>query len=84
VNGVKTLDEALSRLYQILPPDTQRSIAEIDKKEMELSAMLRTNCIDAIERIASAMRYPRIAHSDLTDAIDLLTVALDCAKALDQ
>jgi hypothetical protein len=84
VKNLDPLNAALDRLYQILPPEAQANIAEQDRKDAELTAVLKTNCLDAIEMIVSAARHPRISLADLEAAIAMLTVARDCAKALDQ
>ena len=65
-------------------PDLARQFEERDRKELELTDALRTNCIDALQDIADAMRRPRISLAHLEDAIAKLAVARDCAKALDQ
>lgn len=82
ING--RLGEALGRLKGMLPPEVRRQWEADEAKERELVEMLRTNCVDALELIASAMRHPRISMPDLESAIAMLTVARDCAKALDR
>jgi hypothetical protein len=84
VNNRDSLNDAFERLYRIIPPEAQAQFVEMDRKDAELSSMLKTNCLDAIEMIVSAARHPRISLSDLESAISMLTVARDCAKALDR
>jgi hypothetical protein len=50
----------------------------------ELCESLRTNCFDALEDIVTAARSPTISKFYLEAAVAKLTVALDCAKALDE
>jgi hypothetical protein len=83
VKNPDPLYAALDHLYQILPPEAQNNFVEQDRREAELSAVLKTNCLDAIEMIVSAARHPRISLADLESAIAMLTVARDCAKALE-
>jgi hypothetical protein len=75
-------------LQSIMPPEQLQAYQEQrrkeDERDLQLVATLRTACYDAIERITFAMRTPRIAESDLDEAIALLTTARDCAKALDR
>ena len=65
-------------------PDLRKHWEEQERKDAELTDSMRTNCIDALADIADAMRHPRISLPYLEDAIAKLTVARDCAKALDQ
>jgi hypothetical protein len=78
------LTTAAQRLRELLPADVQQKWLQDEAKERELTEMLRTNCIDALELIASALRYPRISLHHLEAAVAMLTVARDCAKVLDQ
>jgi hypothetical protein len=73
----------LAAIKALMPPEVQARWDAEEKRDAELSEVLRTNCYDAIGRLADAMRSPRIALHDLDEAIAMLTVARDCAKALD-
>lgn len=80
---MSTMADSLAKLLTMAPPEVRANWAAEEKRDAELSEVLRTNCYDAIGRIADAMRSPRISLHDLDEAIAMLTVARDCAKALD-
>lgn len=79
-----SLGDALDRLRASLPLHIREQWERDEAKERELCESLRTNCYDAIGRLADAMRSPRVSLHDIEEAIAMLTVARDCAKALDQ
>lgn len=74
----------MSSVVQFPPEEVKKQWAEQDKRDQELRAVHKTNCCDALEDIAAAMRYPDISLRYLEAAIAKLTVAKDCAKALDR
>jgi hypothetical protein len=65
-------------------PEIAKKWQEEERKARELEAALRTNCVDVLEDLASAMRFPRISVHHLESALAKIRVALDCAKALDK
>lgn len=67
-----------------LCPDLKAKWAAQDKREKELTDSLRVNCVDALEDIASALRFPKISLRHIENAIAKLTVAKDCARVLDE
>lgn len=82
---MKELDFFELAMAQLLPDQiaTYRNEAKA-RRDKDLTESMRANCCDSLDDIATAIRRPLIAREYLEAAIAKLTVALDCAKALDQ
>ena len=75
-------------IAEVLSPDAAAIYREEQRKrevrDAVLAEQVRKSCVDVLERIASAMRYPRIAEADLNQAAEHILIALKAAQELDK
>lgn len=82
-DSMEQLGNALQKMRDNMPAHVRAQWDAEDKRDKDLAETLRTDCIEALENIASAMRHPNIAVTDLESAIVRLVNALRCARELD-
>lgn len=76
-------DPIIQSFRDLMPEHIRRQWSEEDQREAKLAEDMRQACCSALERIAEAMRRPRISRVELEDAQKHLMRALSIAATLD-
>jgi hypothetical protein len=76
------------QIAAMMPPEQatmyRQQVLQQEQREADAEDSIRLNCLEALERVAEAMRYPRISAQTLKEAVRCLSLAYLSAQEFDR